>query len=170
MFFPSIWKKSLPRFDNQLFAARNAAGTHAARNDRGVGGHAAARGQERPANTAMPSMSSGRGFQTAPALPFHPFAAAAMASSAVEYNLSAGSARTSGKRRGQSACAFLRASGSNCGCSRASSCFGSICKYGFLLRRYHALFHQVNGNFERGGGGTLAVARLEHIKLAVFRL
>ena len=40
-------------------------------------------------------------------------------------------------------------------------------QYGFLFV-YSALFHHIYGYFERGDGGTLAVARLEHIKLASF--
>ena len=33
---------------------------------------------------------------------------------------------------------------------------------------YHAFVYQVTGNLDGGGGGTLAVTGLQHVKLAVF--
>ena len=37
-----------------------------------------------------------------------------------------------------------------------------------LLLVNHALVHQVAGNLQRGGGGALAAAGLQHVELAVF--
>ena len=107
-----------------------------------------------------------RGLQTDQNDLFAALAPHSVASSAVKYNFAAGSARRSGQARARSAFAAFSASASNCGCSRASSCLGSTLQNSLFFGD-HAFVHQINGDFQSGGSGALAVSGLEHVELAV---
>ena len=68
----------------------------------------------------------------------------------------------SGRGRARRSAAFL----SNCGCSSWSSCSGSTRMHGLFLGDEAFLLH-LDGDVQRGGGGALAHAGLQHPQLAL---
>ena len=83
-----------------------------------------------------------------------------------EDDLAAGSAGRGGQAladRGRPSSARRRRTA---GAAGYPGCLGSIMQDGLFFVD-HALVHQVAGDLQRGGGGALAVAGLEHVELAV---
>ena len=147
-----------------LGAAGDAAAAHAARDHGGVGGHAAPDGQDTlGAHHALDILR--RGFQTnqnhllAPVSP-------GLGILGGEDDLAAGSSGRSGQspthRLG-----VLQCLGVELGVQQGVQGTGLDHSHGLLLVD-HALVHQVTGDLQGGGSGTLAVAGLEHVELAVF--
>ena len=147
-----------------LGATGDAAGAHAAGDDRSVGGHAAAHGEDTlRGNHAFDVLR--RGLQT------HEDDLVALLSPlggvlGSEHHLTAGSARGGGKA-GADGLGGLQGLGIKHGVQQAVQLLGLHAQHGLFLGD-HALVHQVDGDLQGGGGGALAVAGLQHVKFAVF--
>ena len=147
-----------------IAAAGNAAGTHSAGNNRRMGGHTAANGQN-----ALRSLHAGnilrRGLQTnqydllAGALPFFGIIRG-------KHDLAAGSTgrstKTSADRSGS-----LKALGIKLRVQQGIKVAGINHKNGFLGGS-HSLIHQIAGYFKSSLCGSFAVTGLEHIEFFVF--
>ena len=144
-------------------AAGDTAGAHAAGHDGGVRGHAAADGQDTlRGNHALDVL--GRGLQTDQN---HLLTASSPILGVVsgEDDLTAGSAGRSGQS-GAHGGGGLQSGGIELGVEQGVQVTG-IDHGNSLLLSDLTLVHQVAGNLQSGGSGTLAVTGLEHVQLAV---
>ena len=144
-------------------AAGYAALTHAAGHNSRVGGHTAADGQD--ALSGLHALDVlGRGLQTnqnhllAPGSPL-------LGVLGVEHDLAAGSAGGGGQCLAHRLGGLQRL-GVELGMQQGIQVAGVDHGHGLLLGD-HALVHQVAGDLQRGGSGTLTVAALQHVQLAV---
>ena len=144
-------------------AAGDAAGAHAAGHDGRVGGHAAADGQDALGVVHAFDILGG-GFQSNQ----NDLVALLRPLSGVlsrEDDLTAGSAGGSGEALANGL-GILERGGIELGMEQAVEALGLDHQHSFLFGD-HALIHQVAGDLQSGGSGTLAVPGLEHKELLV---
>ena len=149
---------------HDVAAAGYAAGAHAARNNRRVGGHAAANGQDALCVVHALDIFRG-GFQTDQnnLLALLAFLGGFLSG---EDNLAAGSARGSSQTGADLFCVLERLC-VKLWVQQRVKLFWIDHADGLFLGD-HALVHQVAGDLDGSGSGSLAVSGLQHVELAVF--
>ncbi len=149
--------------DINFAAAGHAAGAHAARDNRRVGGHAAANGQDALRDRHTLDILGG-GF-TANQDDLLALLGPLFGILSGEDDLAAGSARGSGEALADDL-GGLHLGGVKLGMQQGVELLGLDAQNGGLLVD-HALIHQVDRDFQRGGRGALTISGLQHEQLAV---
>ena len=150
---------------DDIAAAGHAAGTHTAGHNGRVAGHAAAHRQDALRHGHAFDVL-GAGLQTDQNDLLHLAAFNSLFGFVGgEHHLAAGGARRGGQALADDGGGLQRGR-VKLRMQQAVQLLGLHAQHGFLFGD-HALIHQVHGDLQRGGGGALAVARLQHIQLAV---